>query len=162
MKHWVMVVVAGALLAGCADNNHKGFWGWPKSHWKEQDFKPYVDNQQTSQSQAYPAIDWSYPEGTDTAEIMRRWRQAELVMQVYSRSPGLGRSMVSRTSPHQTLAVYVGPGFYRLAPSAQQGLAQAIDRLYKVESSRQGTYLLYDVHTREPIGTYANKRLTLY
>lgn len=153
MKKILMFGLICLALAGCSDR-YKGPFGWPSSHWKGQNFKPYIANQQESQPNAYAPIDWSYPEGTDTAEILKRWKNAELVMQVQSRWSGMGRTMVAQTSKEPALSVIVGPGFYRLSLSSQQGLAREIDKMYKVTDTRKGMFLLFDNRTRQPIGTY--------
>lgn len=123
------------LLAGCGPVFHKAD--------PEQNFKPYIADEMHAIPMAYPPESWAYPTGTSTQEIVKRWRLAGLVDGV-------------RTEAGYT-AVIVGPQFYNLSYSSQQGLADAVAQMYAVQSFR-----LQDKLTKKTVGNYSSQGLQLY
>ena len=81
MRSYLVVLTALSLaLAGCG--SQKDWWGWPREHWKDQDFKPYLKSETHAFPTAYGNESWAYPEGTPTNEIIQRWKEAGLVSSV--------------------------------------------------------------------------------
>lgn len=148
MRGYLVVFIALSFtLSACG--SHKDWWGWPNSHWASQDFKPYLKSEAQSFPTAYGTESWSYPQGTPTAEIIQRWKEAGLVMSVTTG----GRKHIWST-PSGVLTVFVGPQFYNLSQSSQRGLADTIGQIYGVGQDGRGGYLLLDSGTGKGVGSY--------
>lgn len=130
----MLLAASAAVLAGC--NGHRFN--------DDGDFKPYIVNQQDTVAGYYPETPWAYPQGTRTAEIVRRWKAAGLIMDAMTRKDGV-------------LEITAGPQFYNLSQPSQQGLARAVARMY---GGRQ--FQLTDWHTRRVVGVYTGQGLQLY
>lgn len=136
-----MILAVSCALAGCTWTKNNVMNGRGK-YSPEQDFKPYVANEMYSIPNTYPPEAWVYPEGTSTAEVVKRWKLARLIMGV-------------RTT--KTAEVLVGSQFYNLSFSSQRGLGDAVSQMYNAPS-----YRLIDYNTKKVVGNYSNHGLHLY
>lgn len=146
----IAILVFSLALGGCSS---KQLWGWPSDHWREQDFKPYVTAQMNSIPNAYPVEPWTYPAGTSTKDIVSRWKAAGLITSV-TNGDRRGIFMARTNVP----SIYVGPNFYNLAPSSQQGFLLTVNQIYAIKDNA----MLYDSHTGKAVGAFADGRLQLY
>ncbi len=137
MKSRYIIGLAACVLAlsACQGQTYKE---------DEQDFKPYILNQQDTIPGVYPKDAWIYPAGTPTREIVTRWKNAGLIQNAYSNKDNV-------------LEITAGPQFYSLPQSSQQGLADAVAKMY---GGRQ--FRLMDWKTKRVIGTYTAEGLQMY
>jgi hypothetical protein len=144
------------VLSGC-NVSRKSTFGWPDDHWQEQDFKPYTVSQYHAIPGAYAPKPWAYPQGTSTREILYRWKKAGLITSVTN-----GKRLKFWTPPSGILTVNVGPQFYNLSPSSQQGFANTVAQLYGVGQQGWQGFVLMDSITGKTIGAYNSQGLLLY
>jgi len=155
-RHFIVISLLSLALSGCG-MSQKDWWGWPRSHWDNQNFKPYLQGEAQSFPTVYGTESWAYPEGTSTQEITKRWREAGLISSVTNG----GRRHIWST-PTGVLTVFVGPQFYNLSQSSQRGFADAIAQVYGVGQGERQSYLLLDAGTGKGIGTYTSQGLQTY
>lgn len=140
-RNLALILAVSCGLSGCSWTQQNVLGGRSKYD-PEQDFKPYVANEMHALPKAYPVESWAYPEGTPTAEIVKRWRLARLIMGVRTRA---------------ATEVLAGPQFYNLSYASQCGLADAVAQMYNA-----GSYRLIDYNTKKVVGNYTPIGLQLY
>lgn len=140
-KGLTLILAITCALSGCSWTRDNVLGGRGKYD-PEQNFKPYIANEMHAIPMAYPTESWAYPQGTPTAEIVKRWKDARLVMGVRTRA---------------ATEVLVGPQFYNLSYSNQRGLADAVAQMYNTP-----VYRLVDYNTKKVIGNHTVVGLQLY
>lgn len=151
MKNLYIVVVLSIMLAGCAP---KSFLGWSGDHWKNQDFKPYIESQQAAQPASNTAQPWLYLPGTEPAAVAQQLASSQIITKVRKST---------RLSPkkHRMLVV-VGKNFYKLSPGDQRQVMALTDEMYKLSENPEMPVFLQDATTKQIIGQYADKNLMVY
>lgn len=151
MRNLCIVVLMALLLAGCS---WKGVFGWPKDHWKNQDFKPYIENQQAAQPASASALPWLYTPGIDPAAVAQQLAASDIITSV--------KREKSLFSKNQRMLVGVGPHFYKLSPADQRQVMVLTDEMYRLSQQADLPVYLKDGVTQKIIGQYADKNLMVY
>lgn len=126
---------------------HFPFWGkgWDQSHWKDQDFMPYMrdslhPHRVTWADRDWQPEDWAVQRGTAGA-VVEEFYEADI----------LRDRMMKGDRP----VLLVGPQFYHLGFYDQQRVAQMVDAAYGVSAENGvGYFELYDWKSKKPIGLY--------
>lgn len=128
-------------------------FGWWPSHWKNLDFKPYIEdpkqphNSQWNDANWHPQ-DWVDQRGGEGAKLIRGFYYADILR--------------GQHVEDDVLVLEVGPAFYMLGGEDKRRVAAAVDHVYKVTDSRiNGMYMLHDWRTGKEIGSYTRYGLQL-
>jgi len=148
-----MCITTMALLtSGTAQAEPKStIWGWGYSHWKNQDFQPYLHDAHTPHNELLNR-DWKPSDWLDQFEkdqaLIDRFYKADIVRKQYIED--------------KVAYLVVGPNFYALGTEEQQRIAATVDTVYGITDRKlHGSYQLVDWKTDAVIGQYSQYGLTL-
>ena len=149
-----LVVTMACAMSGQAQANPKPWiWGWWPSHWRNLDFKPYLEdpkqphNSQWNGANWHPQ-DWVDQRDSDENKLIRGFYYADILRDQYE-DDGVP-------------VLEVGPAFYMLGGQDRRRVAETVDYVYKVTEQRvDGMFMLYDWRTKKAIGSYTRYGLQL-
>lgn len=167
------MAVLAASLGGCST---KGVFGWPESHWKDQEFKPYVEKQGETIPAAADKTAWMYQPGVDPSAVARQLRESRIINSVVLDKGGLferhyrqsliGPNIKLKQKPYAPVGkrrfVHIGPNFYNLSEAGRKQVLSLTDTMYKLSEQPEIPVYLYDDMTKKVVGEYNNATLNLY
>lgn len=140
-----LILISMLALQACSSNQDiKQPWpmGWRSTHWKNQDFKPYVRDYEHAHAPQMNDSEWMFPrDGRSTEEFVQGLEDAGLVGAPYfDKSRGVA-------------VIDVGPNFYTMSWSDQQAMFKMLGQIYGIMSEQDGTLLL-DYNTNRVVGEF--------
>lgn len=127
-------------------------WSWWESHWDNLDFEPYLEdakhphNSQWDNSTWKPQ-DWE-AQRKSSMDVIKGFYTADIVRDQYT--------------DDDVPVLEVGPGFYMLGGQDKRRVAQMVDYVYGITTSKKdGIYMLYDWRTEKAIGVYTKYGLQM-
>lgn len=144
----MICVVSGAARA----EPKPWIWGWWPSHWRNLDFKPYLEDPKEPHNNQWDRQNWQPQDwiaqkgGADN--LVRGFYFADILRGQYE-DDGVP-------------VLEVGPNFYRLGGQDKRRVAGTIDYIYQITAARDdGMFMLYDWNSKKPIGSYTRYGLQL-
>lgn len=153
---FAFLLVLGFSSAGMADSSKLFGYFWPHDHWRDQDFKPYLENgtdphgskwQKNDDGSAWSPSQWLSTNGGNGLGLIQKWYNADIIRDQF----------VDDGAP----TLVVGPNFYHLGDSDKRRLLATLDQVYAVTSQKPNMFFLQDWSTKKHIGYYTAKGLVL-
>lgn len=128
-------------------------WSWWESHWDGLDFEPYLENGKHPHNSQWDNTKWTPEEWAKQYEnggkdIIDGFYAADIIRDQY----------IDDDVP----VLEVGPSFYSLGGFDKRRVAEMVDNVYGITTSKTfGMYMLVDWKTEEAIGSYTQYGLQL-
>ncbi|MBI4031471.1 MAG: hypothetical protein HY370_07310 [Proteobacteria bacterium] len=146
---FIVLTAAGAARA----EPKPWIWSWWPSHWKDLDFRPYIEegqhqhNSQWDKSLWEPAH-WIEQKPGDRLQIMRDFYKSDILRGQYE--------------DNDVPVLEVGPAFYMLGGEDRRRVVRTVDEIYEITPMHENAmFMLYDWRTKKPIGAYTRYGLQL-
>ncbi len=136
----------GASLDAYAGKKIQGL-GWSSSHWKGQDFKPYLGNEKIGQRSLWDDDTWTpeawIKDAGDEKRIMRDFYATGIIIEQYEDRDNIP-------------VLEVGDKFIQLSGVDQRRILKFIDYIFEITSSEENGmfYIYYTKNSKEPLGIY--------
>jgi hypothetical protein len=152
LSFFLVVTMVCAIGAPARAEPKPWIWGWWPSHWRNLDFKPYIEDSQQTHNSQWDDSNWE-PEHwigqrKSGRDLIRGFYFADILRDQY----------VDDDIP----VLVVGPGFYMLGGQDKRRVVDTVDYVYQItEAHPNGMFMLRDWRTDKEIGSYTHYGLQM-
>lgn len=156
----ILLTTAIFLCLPCAaraDSKIFGVW-WP-SHWHDQNFTPYYDDDATLPHNAQ----WMGKDWTPTSWVQTDPQQGYNLVNTWHKAGILGNINLANNAKKPFVSVVnIGPNFYHLSGFDKRRVMETFNAVYQVTATRSpAMFYVRDPSTGKIIGTFTKEGLTL-
>ena len=128
------------------------YYSWWSHHWKDQDFKPYMDDPKMPHNTQWDDDLWT------PQDWISHGGNAERVMDGFYKAQIVTRQYADDDMP----ILEVGQGFMRLSGQDQRRVVKFVDHVFGVTGNNEaGMFLINHAYSEETIGVYTRTGLQL-
>lgn len=161
MKNYAILLILLSFLSflggvsSAQAETKTSWWGWTKKHDQSRQmnhYQPYLENSRHVQVPQWAHEDWYAEDWTSQKDGMT------LIQGFYAADILRDQTMEKSGMP----VLIVGPNFYRLGGYDKRRVVHIVDVVYGITASKNnGSFVLTDWDTKQPIGLFNQNGLSL-